>query len=179
MEIQSRFSVSDPISFEQAIELTHALMAELLQDQVTEVELESILSALVRSENGARGFFVTYLTSELPIADRPSAAVLQGLRSSPTIVSELLVKNLAMSTAMMLTHTRNQNPELAAGSQRVQTRTTSLIQQTQIPELSVKLQQLHQSVETGVGEYQNFLDRWKYDDEQRNAIAQVISRVMT
>ncbi|NDJ16277.1 hypothetical protein [Myxacorys almedinensis] len=179
MEISPRFLVSDPISFEQAIDLTQSLMAELQHNPVTEAELESIITALVQSENGARGFFVTYLTDEQSLADQPSSPVVAALRSSPAIVSELLVKNLAMSTAMKVAHTRNQNPELAAGSNRVQTRTLELIRQTQIPDVSVKLEQLGQSAETESGEYQSFLKRWNYDEDQRRAIAHVVSTVVT
>lgn len=184
MEIQPQFLVSDPISFEQAIDLTQSLMAALQHNRLTESELESIITALVKTENGARGFFVTYLTDEQSTADQSSPAVVAALRSSPAIVSELLVKNLAMSTAMIVTHTENQNLELAAGSERVQRRTIELIKQTQIEAISVKLEQLRRSIEThGVetptGEFQSFLQRWNYNEAQRRAIAEVISRVMT
>lgn len=187
MEIQPQFLVSDPISFEQAIDLTQSLMAALQRDpselgianRLTEAELESIITALVQSENGARGFFVTYLTDEQSPADQPSPAVVKALRSSPEIVSDLLVKNLAMSTAMIVTHTQNQNLQLAAGSARVQRRTIEFIRQTQIEAIFVKLEQLRHSLATQAGEYQSFLQRWHYDEAQRGAIAEVISRVMT
>ncbi|MCY7321464.1 MAG: hypothetical protein LH660_06595, partial [Phormidesmis sp. CAN_BIN36] len=108
----------------------------------------------------------------------PSTAVVQGLRSSPEIVSELLVKNLAMSTAMILTHTGNQNPEMAQGSERVQRRTTHLIQQIQLAQVQTKSHILLESIGSGAGHYQSFLERWGYDAAQKQAIAQALQFVI-
>ena len=99
------------------------------------------------------------------------------LRSSPEIVSELLVKNLAMSAAMALTHRRNQNEEMAESSERVRQRTTHLIKQIQLDSVSDKLQQLRESVITGTGHYQAFLERWEYDPQQKQMIQQVLSTI--
>jgi hypothetical protein len=171
-------TVPDKISFEQAIALTQALMAQMQQDQIAEADLEKTLTALVASENGARGFFVTYLTDERPLADHPSGAVVQALQSSPNIVAELLVKNLAMSSAMAMAHRRNQNEAMAEGSDRVQARTAQLIQKVQMPEVIAKATQLRDSAATGSGNYQSFLDRWGYDAEQRQQIQQQMDQIL-
>ncbi len=178
MEIPSTFSVSDSISFEDAIELTQSLLAEVEQRRVSEPELERIITALVQSENGARGFFVTYLTDDRDLADHPSRAVIQALQSSPQIVNELLVKNLAMSTAMILTHLHNQNPEMAKGSERVQQRTKQIVQMIHKPEITSRLQQLKASIETEKGEYESFLTRWRYSLEQRQAIREQVQQLL-
>lgn len=170
----STLSVPAAITFEQAIHLTHALLARMESGNLSETELESTLTDLVSSENGARGFFVTYLTNDRPFADHPSPAVVQALQTSPNIVAELLVKNVAMSTAMAITHRRNQNEAMSEGSDRVQRRTAQLIQLVQLPQVSQKAEQLQESAATGAGEYQGFLDRWKYDAEQRQAIQDAI-----
>ena len=41
-----------------------------------------------------------------------------------------------------------------------------------------KLQQLRQTITTGKGTYQDFLQRWGYDAEQQQAIAHVLSQVI-
>lgn len=166
--------VPNAVTFEQAIAITHALLAEIEQGNLSEAEIEAAIASLVSSENGGRGFFVTYLTDERSLADQPSPAVVNALRSSPTIVAELLVKNLAMSSAMAIAHYRNQNEVMAQGSNRVQRRTTDLIQQVDLPEVAQKAQQLQESAATGIGEYQGFLDRWGYDAEQRQQIEAVV-----
>ncbi|KAM3114471.1 hypothetical protein [Phormidesmis sp. 146-33] len=178
MTIDPTFIVPDSISFEEAIALTQSLLSKIEQEGLSESDAATVAS-LVATENGARGFFVTYLTDARPLADRPSEEVVAALRSSPSIVSELLVKNLAMSTAMILAHTRSQKLDLAKGSERVQRRTTNLIQQTQLAEVQTKIHSLLESIASGTGQYQSFLERWGYDAEQKQAIAQALQQVVT
>ena len=168
-------TVPEDISFEEAIAFTQNLLTHLEQQSPDEAEVEQAIASLVQTQNGARGFFVTYLTGENAIADHPTAAVVQALQSAPEVVGELLTKNLAMSSAMAITHRRNGNETMAQGSDRVRSRTTQLIALLQSPELTEKLHQLQQSVTTGDGPYQTFLDRWGYDAEQKGAIGQVVA----
>ena len=160
------------ISFENAIQQT--------QDLLTQIEfldantITQKLTELVSTENGARGFFVTYLTSDLSYTEYPSLEVITALKTSPILVNELLVKNLAMSTAMVIYHRKQGDEENARGSERVQEKTGQLIKQLLSPELGEKLQQLATSLNREQGEYQAFLERWGYDDCQRQAIAKII-----
>ncbi|NJN87302.1 MAG: hypothetical protein HC881_14605 [Leptolyngbyaceae cyanobacterium SL_7_1] len=171
-------TVPAELSFEQAIALTQALLVRLSQNQLTDAETESYIAALVNSETGARGFFVTYLTGEASPADRPTDAVIQALRTSPEIVSELLVKNLAMSTAMAIAHYRQRHLSMAEGSERVRSRTMGLLQRLQLPLINQKLQSLRETARTGEGDYQSFLSRWGYDAEQQEAIATTITSLL-
>jgi len=166
------------ITFEDAIALTQALLAKLEAHEVSEADEEAAIASLVSSENGARGFFVTYLTDERSFADQPSTAVVRTLQTAPDIVAELLVKNVAMSSAMALTHRRNQDETMAQSSERVRSRTTNLIRLTQIPLVTAKAQQLVHSAITGSGDYQTFLTRWGYDAEQRQVIAEALEQVL-
>ena len=179
MTIAETFPIPDAISFEEAIALTRSFLAEMEQGSLSNSQIEQTIAALAASENGARGFFVTYLTDERSFADQPSDPIVQGLRSSPELVSELLVKNLAMSTAMILAHTRNQNLEMAQGSERVQRRTVQLIQLVKLAIVQTKLQTLSETITMNAGHYQRFLERWGYDIEQRDAIQQILKRVIT
>jgi hypothetical protein len=172
------FTVPAEITFQQAIEVTQSLMQRMEQGEFSEAEIQTTITQLVSSENGARGFFVTYLTDDRSFVDQPSPAVVAALQSSPEIVSELLVKNLAMSTGMAISHRRNQNEAMAQGSDRVNRRTVQLIQLTQLPPVTEKAQKLHESAVTGQGEYQPFLDRWGYDAEQRQAIQNAVKGVI-
>lgn len=167
----STLVVPDSVSFEEAIALTQQLLTDWEQ-QSTE-QIQAIVTQLVASQNGARGFFVTYLTDERSQFDHPTDAVLTALLSSAEIVSELLVKNLAMSTAMAIAHRRKGNEAMAQGSDRVRSRTTRLIQRLNLDLIQTKAAQLRQSA-TSDGPYQSFLDRWGYDAEQRIAIADAV-----
>lgn len=173
---ENLFAVPADVTFEQAIALTQSLMVAMEQG-LADAELEQAVAALVQSENGARGFFVTYLTDPRPIADHATPLLLEALRSSPDIVAELLVKNLAMSAAMAVQHRRNQDEEMAQGSDRVRSRTAELIQALQLPATTQRVQQMAESAATGQGEYASFLSRWNYDAEQRSVIQEAAAAV--
>ncbi|MBL1173893.1 hypothetical protein [Pantanalinema sp. GBBB05] len=177
MTVESVFNIPEAISFEQAIAVTQALLEQMAQEELSASEIELVLRALVSTENGARGFFVTYLSDDRPWADPPNSAVIAALKTAPAIVSPLLVKNLAMSTAMAITHRRNQHEELAQGSDQVRWRSAQLIQHLQCPELQVQAQALRHSIQTGTGDYQAFLERWSYDTEQQQAMQTALEQI--
>jgi hypothetical protein len=160
------------ISFENAIQQTQDLLSQI--EFLDAKTITQKFTELVSTENGARGFFVTYLTSDLSHTEYPSLEVITALKTSPIFVNELLVKNLAMSTAMVIYHRSQGDKENAQGSEKVQEKTGQLIKQLLSPALGEKLQQLATSLNTGQGEYQAFLERWGYDNYQRQAIAEII-----
>ncbi|NJL21031.1 MAG: hypothetical protein HC895_09760 [Leptolyngbyaceae cyanobacterium SM1_3_5] len=173
---ENSLQVPENLSFPNAIALTQTLLDR--SSDLADAEIESMVTGLVATENGARGFFVTFLSDDRSLADQPSEAIVTALRSSPDIVSELLVKNLAMSAAMAVHHRRNQDEGAAEGSDRVQRRSLHLIRLLNLPQTRDLAQKLHESAATGQGEYKAFLDRWSYDAEQRQTIEQTVSQVM-
>ncbi|MEB3882605.1 hypothetical protein [Lyngbya sp. CCY1209] len=170
-------SVPENVTFEGAIAIAGSLLDGRETETLSENEFAAAVSELVKSQNGARGFFVTYLTDDRAIADNASVSTRKALESSPEIVSELLVKNIAMSTAMAIYHRRQQNEEMTASSDRVRSRCSRLIRALNLPALQPRLQQLLESAETGEGTYGDFLKRWGYDAEQRNAIAESVRTI--
>ncbi len=164
------------LSFEQAIAHSQELLLEIAENNLSDQEITTAIANLVATENGARGFFVTFLTAQnFPLADQPTPALLTALESSPAIVGELLVKNLAMATATEILHQRRGDGDAAQGSQQVRQRTKNLINQLPSADLTAKLTALDQSLD-GEGPYENFLERWNYDQEQRQAIRRAIEQ---
>ena len=174
MSIPSSLLASESITFEGAIELTQSLLSLIEADQLLQGDIEQAVRSLVKTQNGARGFFVTYLTDDRQEADRPSPGVVEALRSAPEIVAELLVKNLAMSAAMVVYHSRHQSEEMAAGSARVQKRSRNLIQILQMPACQTLASQMLESLQNAKGEYEEFFQRWGYDSEQKLAIGAAV-----
>jgi hypothetical protein len=174
MELQ--FSIPADVSFPQAITLAEEILA--LPVDGDDVVQSQAIAALLQTANGARGFFVAFLTGASPLADAPTAGILRALRSAPATVADLMTKNLAMATAMQLTHAANGDREQAAGSARVQARSRTLIAALQLPVLQTQLQRLLDSTRHDGGEYQEFLTRWGYDAEQRQAIQQVVAALL-
>ena len=165
-----------PISFPKAIADTNSLITKIADKQLTETEIESEVAFFVNTIEGARGFFVAYLTSQQSVTDNPSIGVIKGLQSSPEIVSNLLVKNLAMCTAVGLFHQKNGNISAASGSEQTQGRTIDLIQKLDSELVRQKLQQLTATIDNKSDVYQEFLDGQKYDDEQKEEIKNIISK---
>ncbi|QDZ41331.1 hypothetical protein FRE64_16120 [Euhalothece natronophila Z-M001] len=175
---KTELTVPEEITFESAIALTQDLLSKMENREIKEAEIEKIISDLVSTSNGARGFFVTYLTAESQLPDQPSEAVINALKTAPELVSELLVKNIAMSTAMAITHRRQNNESNAQGSDRVQQRSLSLCQKLNNNLIPEKAQQMRESALTGKGEAQvAFFERWGYDQEQRSAIAEILEDI--
>lgn len=132
------------------------------------------LAALLAHHDGRRGFFVVALTGDDPLLDAPPAPVLACLRGAGAAVVDLTVRNLAMSTAMLLEHRRNNNEDLANGSLRVQRRCQGLLRQLDPAAVRQRLEQLLEATE-GHGPDLAFLERWGYDAAQRQAVAAVVA----
>lgn len=168
--------VPEDMTFEGAIALSQQLLAEGKRaepEQWDEV-IQSVLPKLLKTRNGARGFFVTFLTQGNDLADDPSPALVDALRSEPEAVADLMVKNLAMSSAMTVMHQRQGNTDHLDGSRNVQARSRTLIHRLNLPELSTKVKALWATLHGEGGEYADFLDKWNYDEEQRAEIRQVV-----
>ncbi len=164
------------IKFAAAIELTEQFVQQLQDKQLTSEQITTFVQDLVATTEGARGFFVGYLTSNANIFDQVDqmSAIAQGLQTHPEVVADLLVKNLAMSTAQQLHFQRNDQPDMANNSAQVADRSRKLMVILKLPLIQEICQQLLQSIHTGTGTYVEFLERWGYDDEQKSAIQQQI-----
>lgn len=167
------------ITFQQAIALAQSLLSQIETSEISQSEITDAIVNLTKTENGARGFFVTYLTSDVSTADNPPTSIVQALQSNPEVVAELLVKNLAMSATQAMYHRRNHKEDMAADSERVRQRTANLIQLLDLPVVYDRAQQLLESATTGEGSYKAFLERWNYDAEQRQVMAQALQQVIS
>jgi hypothetical protein len=162
------------MTFEEAIAYTQNL---LLRTDLDDYQLKAEIANLIQTANGARGFFVCFLTGEWQLADSPSLGIIEALQSAPKAISELLVKNLAMSTAMAIAHRRSDNIEQAQGSDRVAKRTELLIEKVNLAELRDIAEQMSNSAIAN-GMYTDFFERWGYDAEQKQAIAIILSKAV-
>src|SRR5271154_4871166 len=110
---------SHQLTFEEAIERAKDLLEKCGVKLLSGAEVSDGVEQLVATASGARGFFAYYLTSDLQIAETHLDAVIEGLSRSQQFVVELVAKNLVMSSAMVVTHKKNQSEQLLEGSERV------------------------------------------------------------
>ncbi len=172
----STLTIPAQIKFDEAIDLTQSFLTQLKKNELTSSEIQDFVSALVQTANGARGFFVTYLTARDPICDQATPEIIAALQAHPDITAELLVKNMVMSTAQQLYHQRRNDLEMMAASATVAARTTKIMQQLNLPQIQDMCRELVSTIRTGTGSYREFLTRWGYDDEQQNSIDQIASQ---
>ncbi len=166
------------IKFAAAIELTQQFVQQLTQNQLSPAQITTFVQDLVATNEGARGFFVGYLTSDDDIVNQPTPEIAQGLQAHPEIVADLLVKNLAMSTAQSVHFQRDDQPAMASNSARVAERSLQLLQLLKLPLAQENCQQLSHSIQTGTGNYVEFLERWGYDPYQKQAIQKQLDSLM-
>jgi hypothetical protein len=174
----SILTVPANIKFNEAIDLTQLFLTQLQKNELTSPQILDFVSTLIQTANGARGFFVTYLTAQNPICDEPQSEVIAAIAAHPEVAADLLVKNIAMSTAQQLYHHRRNDSEMIASSATVAARTTKMIQALNLPQIQDMFRDLVSTIETGTGSYTEFLTRWGYDDEQKQSIGQVVSQLI-
>jgi hypothetical protein len=160
-------------SFPQALEIATQWLALWEAGELSDEVLADRVAELVASRDGARGFFVVALAGDSPLMDRLPDPVALVLRAGGDGVVDLTVRNLAMSSAMVLHHCRSGDGAMQAGSERVQARSTELLRQLEPGLVKERLDTLLAAT-AGDGDDVAFLDRWGYDAEQRAAIAAAV-----
>jgi hypothetical protein len=164
-------------SFAQAIEISGQWLALWEAGELGEEVLADRVAELVASRDGARGFFVVALAGDSPLMDRLPELVALQLRLAGAAVVDLMVRNLAMSTAMALHHGRSGDASQKAGSERVQLRSRELLRLLEPSAVKERLETLLAAAREGEGDDVAFLERWGYDAEQRTAICEAIEAV--
>jgi hypothetical protein len=79
------------MNFTEAIKTTEELLRRL-ESEPANHELRESLGKMLSTTEGARGFFVSLLTGDSNLADRPEPWLYQVLHSNEELVCELLVK---------------------------------------------------------------------------------------
>ncbi len=134
------------------------------------------VSELLETKDGTRGFLAVSLSSESPLMDRLPESLVFQLRAAGEIVIDLTVRNLAMSTAMSLHHQREKSLQQKAGSEQVRRRCLDLLRCLEPNKVKRRLEKLLNGTK-GEGADVEFLEKWGYDNEQKQSIASSIYEV--
>ena len=162
-------------TFKQAMEATMIWCKSWENDEISDEVISDRIGELIKTVEGARGFFVVSLSIDCPLMDRFPDALIFQLRSSGDIVIDLTVKNLAMSSAMVITHHKN-NDSQEIQSERIKIRCIELLKLLDSNAVKKRLDVLLEATK-GNGTDLKFLDRWGYNDEQITAISESIYKV--
>ena len=164
-------------TFKQAMEATMIWCKSWEKDEISDEVISDRIGELIKTVEGARGFFVVSLSLDCPLMDRVPDALIVQLRSSEEIVVDLTVKNLAMSSAMVIEHRKNNDPQ-EIQSERIKIRCIELLKLLESNQVKKRLDVLLEATK-GNGADLKFLNRWEYNDEQINAITESIYAVAT
>ena len=164
-------------TFKEAMEATMIWCKSWENDEISDEVISDRIGELIKTVEGARGFFVVSLSIDCPLMDRFPDALIFQLRSSRDIVIDLTVKNLAMSSAMVITHHKNNNSQ-EIQSERIKIRCIELLKLLDSNAVKKRLDVLLEATK-GNGTDLKFLDRWGYNDEQITAISESIYKVAT
>ena len=162
-------------SFKQAMNVTILWCNSWEKDELSDEVLADRIGELLKTIEGARGFFVVSLSIDCPLMDRLPEPLIFQLRSSGQIVVDLTVKNLAMSSAMVIEHQKNNNSQQMQ-SERIRTRCIELLKLLDSNKVKTRLEMLLEGTK-GNGKDLEFLNRWGYSNEQKQAISKSIYEV--
>jgi len=164
-------------TFKEAMQASMLWCQSWENDEISDEVISDRIGELIKTVEGARGFFVVSLSIDCPLMDRFPDALIFQLRSSGEIVVDLTVKNLAMSSAMIITHRNNKDPQ-EFQSKRIKIRCIELLKLLDSTQVKKRLDVLLEATK-GNGTDLNFLNKWGYNDEQINAISESIYEVAT
>ncbi|WP_269623299.1 hypothetical protein [Prochlorococcus marinus] len=163
-------------SFEEAINAASLWCTAWEEGELSDEVLADRVSELLESRNGSRGFFAFSLSSNSPLMDRLPDVLIFHLREAGEIVVDLIVKNLAMSTAMAWHHKLDKKPDQQAASENIKRRCIELLRLLEPHSVKKRLESLLEGTK-GKGKDLDFLTRWNYDDAQKKEIAKAILSV--
>ena len=164
-------------TFKEAMEATMIWCKSWDNDEISDEVISDRIGELIKTIEGARGFFVVSLSIDCPLMDRFPDALIFQLRSSGERIVDLAVKNLAMSSAMVIRHLEN-NDIQEIQSNRIKIRCIELLKLLDSNLVKKRLDVLLDATK-GNGTDLKFLNRWGYNNEQIKAISESIYQVAT
>ena len=164
-------------TFKEAMQASMLWCKSWENDEISDEVISDRIGELIKTVDGARGFFVVSLSIDCPLMDRFPDALIFQLRSSGEIVVDLTVKNLAMSSAMIITHRNNKDPQ-EIQSERIKIRCIELLKLLDSNQVKKRLDILLEATK-GKGTDVKFLNKWGYNNQQINAISESIYEVAT
>ena len=164
-------------TFKEAMQASMIWCKSWENDEISDEVISDRIGDLIKTVEGARGFFVVSLSIDCPLMDRLPDALIFQLRNSGEIIIDLIVKNLAMSSSMVITHRKNKDAQ-EIQSERIKIRCIELLKLLDSTQVKKRLDVLLEATK-GSGADLKFLNKWGYNDEQINAISESIYDVAT
>lgn len=168
-------------SFMACLEHTRAIVGDT---KTLSREQLDLISALLETSNGSRGFFVTVLSSkEVGLIDGEELGdeLIQMIADGGMKVHDLLTKNVVMSSCMVVYYERKGETELGKGSLLTRERAVRLAKEVMRKDdggLEGVLREMLEGLQKGEGRFGGFVEKFGYDDEQKREAGNWVEEVL-
>ena len=162
-------------SFTQAINISAKWCKELEEDLLSEEVFADRISELIKTKNGARGFFAYTLSdTKCTLLDKLPSSLIFILRERGEHIVEITIKNLFMSSAQILNHKKDRNFEYAERSNNISNRCINLLKALETNLVTEKINKMLSEIDNMGNSFDNKI---KFSAEQKNFIREKINKI--
>ena len=159
-------------SFTQAINISAKWCKEWSEDLLSEEVLADRISELIKTKNGRRGFFAYALSDkDCFLLDKLPFSLIYKLNEGGDAVTDIVVKNLIMSSAQIIIHRRENNNEYEITSENISDRCKAILRLLETKLVTKTINQIMKDLNKMGNSFDNST---KYDSEQKEFIKQQI-----
>jgi len=159
-------------SFTQAINISAQWCKEWGEDLLSEEVLADRIAELTKTRNGLRGFFAYALSDkDCFLLDKLPFSLIYKLNEGGDAVTDIVVKNLIMSSAQIIIHRRDNNHEYEITSENISDRCKAILRLLETKSVTKSVNQVLRDLDNIGNSFDNSV---KYDSEQKEFIKKQI-----
>tara|TARA_B100000212_G_scaffold299070_1_gene243596 strand:- start:24 stop:551 length:528 start_codon:yes stop_codon:yes gene_type:complete len=173
--MDKKTTTSEKPSFYQSIDISNKWCMDWEEELLSDEVLADRVAELVKTKNGLRGFFA-YALSDIncSLLDKlPSPLIFKFAECGEQIV-EITLKNLIMSSAQIINHQRDNNPDYEEISSNISDRCINLLKLLDTKLVSNKVSMILDNLDNLGNSINNSKN---YDLEQKEFIREKISKI--
>ena len=167
-------SSQDP-SFIQSINIAKDWCKDWDDDLLSDEVLADRIKELIKTKNGTRGFFAYALSdSKCTLLDKLPSPLMFTLREKGDQIVEITIKNLFMSSAQIINHQRDNNPEYEEMSTNISERCINILKVLDTQLVNNKVNKFINNL-NNLGNSMN--NSTNYDSKQKEFIIEKIAEI--
>ena len=159
-------------SFTQAITISAKWCKEWGEDLLSEEVLADRIAELTKTKNGVRGFFAYALSDkDCLLLDKIPFSLIYKLNEGGNPIVEIVIKNLIMSSAQIISHQRDNTHEYGITSEIISDRCKAILRLLESKLVTKNVNQILRDLDNMGNSFDNSK---KYDSEQKEFIKKQI-----
>ena len=173
--MDKKTTTSEKPSFYQSIDIANQWCKEWEEELLSDEVLADRVAELVKTKNGLRGFFA-YALSDIncSLLDKlPSSLIFKFIEGGEQIV-DITIKNLIMSSAQIINHQRDNNPEYEEMSTNISERCINILKVLDTQLVNNKVNKFINNL-NNLGNSMN--NSTNYDSKQKEFIREKIAEI--